>query len=43
MIRIVHQALAEMISFVDDFELVAQGSNGQEAVHLCREFVRTLY
>jgi NarL family two-component system response regulator LiaR len=36
--RVVHQALAEMVSFVDDFELVAQGSNGQEAVHLCREF-----
>jgi NarL family two-component system response regulator LiaR len=36
--RIVHQALAEMVSFVDDFELVAQGSNGQEAVHLCREY-----
>ena len=26
--RVVHQALAEMVSFVDDFELVAQGSNG---------------
>jgi two-component system, NarL family, response regulator LiaR len=36
--RVVHQALAEMISFVDDFELVAQGSNGLEAVHLCNEF-----
>jgi NarL family two-component system response regulator LiaR len=36
--KIVHQALAEMISFVDDFELVAQGSNGQEAILLCREF-----
>lgn len=36
--RVVHQALAEMISFVDDFELVAQGSNGNEAVALCREF-----
>lgn len=28
-----------MISFVDDFELVAQGSNGLEAVHLCNEFM----
>jgi len=28
-----------MISFVDDFELVAQGSNGLEAVHLCHEFM----
>lgn len=36
--RVVHQALAEMISFVDDFELVAQGSNGKEAVELCNEF-----
>lgn len=36
--RVVHQALAEMISFVDDFDLVAQGSNGKEAVELCREF-----
>jgi len=35
--RSVHQALADMISFVDDFELVAQGSNGQEAVMLCEE------
>lgn len=37
--RVVHQALAEMISFVEDFELVAQGSNGQEAIDLCREFL----
>ena len=37
--RVVHQALAEMISFVEDFSLVAQGSNGREAVELCREFV----
>jgi two-component system, NarL family, response regulator LiaR len=36
--RVVHQALVEMISFIDDFELVAQGSNGQEAVYLCKEF-----
>jgi two-component system, NarL family, response regulator LiaR len=36
--RVVHQALAEMISFVEDFELVAQGSNGQEAIALCAEF-----
>jgi len=35
--RIVHQALSEMISFVDDFELVGQGSNGEEAVALCAE------
>lgn len=37
--KVVHQALAEMISFVDDFELVAQGGNGQEAIDLCNEFV----
>lgn len=33
--RIVHQALAEMIDLVDDFELVGQGSNGEEAIKLC--------
>jgi len=33
--RKVHNALAEMIYFVDDFELVGQGSNGQEAIILC--------
>jgi two-component system, NarL family, response regulator LiaR len=37
--RVVHQALTELISFVEDFVLVAQGSNGREAVELCREFV----
>jgi two-component system, NarL family, response regulator LiaR len=36
--RVVHQALSEMISFVNDFELIAQGSNGKEAIELCREF-----
>ena len=35
--RKVHNALAEMIHFVDDFELVGQGSNGQEAIALCDE------
>lgn len=35
--RAVHKALTEMISFVDDFDLVAQASNGQEAVELCKE------
>ena len=35
--RAVHQALAEMISFVEDFDLVAQASNGKEAVELCAE------
>ncbi|HLA44348.1 MAG TPA: response regulator transcription factor [Aggregatilineales bacterium] len=37
--KVVHQALADMISFIDDFELVAQGSNGKEAIHLCQEFI----
>jgi NarL family two-component system response regulator LiaR len=37
--KVVHQALAEMISFVADFELIAQGSNGQEAVDLCHEYI----
>jgi len=35
--RAVHKALAEMIGFVQDFDLVAQASNGQEAVALCHE------
>lgn len=35
--RTVHNALAELIRFVDDFELVGQGSNGQEAIALCEE------
>lgn len=34
--RIVHKALSEMIRFIDDFELVGQGNNGQEAIELCR-------
>jgi two-component system, NarL family, response regulator LiaR len=37
--RVVHQALTELISFVEDFDLVAQGSNGQEAIDLCKEFL----
>ena len=37
--KVVHQALAAMMSFVDDFELVAQGSNGREAIDLCDEFI----
>jgi DNA-binding NarL/FixJ family response regulator len=37
--KVVHQALAEMIGFIDDFELVAQGSNGKEAIALCKEFI----
>lgn len=35
--RKVHQALSEMIGLVDRFELVGQGSNGKEAVALCKE------
>jgi len=33
--RRIHQALSEMISFFDDIELLAHGSNGLEAVDLC--------
>lgn len=35
--RRVHQAMSEMISFIDDFELLAQGSNGLEATDLCKQ------
>jgi len=35
--RKVHNALVDMMQFVDDFELVGQGSNGQEAIALCEE------
>jgi len=34
--RRVHQAISEMIGFIDDFELVAQANNGREAVALCQ-------
>lgn len=33
----VHQAIAEMLDFIDDIVLVGQGSNGQEAVSLVAE------
>ena len=33
--RRVHQAISEMLSFVDDIELLAHGSNGLEAIELC--------
>jgi len=36
--RRVHQAMAEMIDFIDDIELLAQASNGEEAVHLCDQY-----
>lgn len=35
--RRVHQAISEMLSFFDDIELLAQGSNGLEAISLCRQ------
>lgn len=36
--RRVHQAISEMIGFFDDMALVAQASNGQEAVDLCNRY-----
>lgn len=33
---IVHQALSEMISFIDDFELVGQAYDGRESIDLCK-------
>lgn len=36
--RRVHQAFAEMISFFDDIELLAHGSNGMEAIELCDQY-----
>ena len=40
--RVVHEALAAMISLVDDFELVAQGNNGEDAIDLCDQFLPDL-
>lgn len=34
----VHRAIAALIDFLDDLELVGQGSNGEEAIQLCREY-----
>ncbi|MCA9970742.1 MAG: response regulator transcription factor [Anaerolineales bacterium] len=36
--RHVHQATAAILSTVTDIELVAQGSNGLEAIRLCQEY-----
>lgn len=36
--RRVHQAITEMLSFFDDIELLAHGSNGREAVNLCDQY-----
>lgn len=36
--RRVHQVMTEMFDFYDDIELIAHGSNGQEAVELCNRF-----
>lgn len=33
----VHRAIVAAIDFWDDFELVGQASNGEEALHLCEE------
>ncbi len=34
----VHLAIAALLTMLDDIELVAQGSSGQEAVDLCTDF-----
>lgn len=34
----VHQAISEMLDFYDDIELIAQGSNGKEAIDLCNRY-----
>lgn len=36
--RRIHQVISEILGFADDIKLVAQGSNGQEAIHLCDEY-----
>lgn len=36
--RRVHQAMAEMIDFIDDIELLGQASNGEEAIALCDQY-----
>jgi len=36
--RRVHQALSEMIEFFDDIEILAHGSNGQEAIELVAKY-----
>lgn len=35
--RRVHQAIAEMLDFIDDIDLLAQGHNGLDAIALCDE------
>lgn len=36
--RRIHQAVAEILDFIDDIELVAHGSNGHEAIQLSEEY-----
>ncbi len=36
--RRVHQVIAEMISYMDGIELLAQGCNGLEAIELCNQY-----
>jgi NarL family two-component system response regulator LiaR len=36
--RRVHEAASAVLASVEDIELVAQGSNGQEAIDLCQEY-----
>ena len=38
----VHQAISETLALSDDIELVAQGSNGIEAIELCRQYIPDL-
>ena len=34
----IHRSIAAVIEFIDDMVLVAQASNGEEAVQLCRDY-----
>ena len=34
----VHHAISLLIDYLDNIELVAQGSNGEEAIQLCAEY-----
>jgi two-component system, NarL family, response regulator LiaR len=38
----IHEAVSAVLELVDDIELVAQGSNGLEAVQLCEQFAPDL-
>ncbi len=34
----VHRAIGALVDFLNDLELVGQGSNGEEAIQLCKEY-----